>query len=166
MPSKNDIKNALAWIMISTSLGLMVYNTVLYSKTRTIPEKPKPEIPNGTNLSGLQLKRPNGESFVIPATGKCLIAFLTVGCGACEQQVEPLNQVVEAKPYVKVLGVFSESANKVASFELSSAPKFIYLMDYEGQLRGQINLTTFPQTVEINDGFVTRSWVGLQKSFD
>jgi hypothetical protein len=165
--TKTDFKNSLSWVLIGLSVALMVYNTVLNTIGRTVPDRPKqPEITEGTDLSGVSLRRPNGELFAISQSGNYLVSFLTTGCGPCVEQVRPLNTAVQRNRYDKVVAIFSENAREVAAFESSVAPEFTCVVDREGLFRERFGLTTFPQTFEVNQGIVTRGWLGLQKSFE
>jgi thiol-disulfide isomerase/thioredoxin len=166
MKIKEKLKDALLWAMITTSFLLLVYHTVRPNKANHSAAARKVEIENGTNLSQLVLKHTSGKDFVIPQTGKYLVAFLTTGCEPCLQQMPRLNELAKADSYDGVIGIFAESVGEVKEFELSHKLEFICLADDKGSAKSLLNLKSYPQTTEIHDGAVTRSWIGLQKSFD
>jgi thiol-disulfide isomerase/thioredoxin len=166
MKNKEKLKDALLWVMITASFLLLVYHTVRPNKANNSAVLRKAEIENGTDLSQLALKRASGEDFVIPQKGNYLIAFLSTGCEPCRQQLPRLSELARANSYDGVLGVFSEPIDEVKEFEGSHRVEFICLVDYKGSVRSHLNVRTYPQTTEIHDGIVTRSWMGLQKSFE
>jgi hypothetical protein len=107
-----------------------------------------------------------GEEVTIPAQGRFLIAFLDTECGPCKRQVDPLNEALEKRTYSGVLAVFSEPEAKVTEFESSVKPEFVCLRDVGRGPLAENRISTFPQTIEVDNGIVTRSWVGYQGLFE
>lgn len=152
--------------MVSASLALMLYNTIVYYQDHNEVKEPEAEIKTGTILTGCTLRDIAGKESILPDKGRLLLAFLTTECGPCQRQTQPLNAAVKSGDYDKVIGIFFEPTNKVESFISSFKPEFVCLLDYRGDLNGKLNLTTFPQTVEIQNGEVVKVWLGVQEQFD
>ena len=165
MQITGKIKEALFWLMAGGAFLLMIYNTMLYTRVGIRPEAPVSEIENGTTLAGFSLKELDGKDFVIPSKGRYLVSFLTTGCGPCQMQVATLNRTSDLGSYDKVLAVFFEPRAKVEQFKVEFNAEIPCLIDYKATINTRLNLSSFPQTVELDDGTVIRSWVGVHDSF-
>lgn len=167
MEKRNNLKEWLLWLMVGVSLALMVYNTSMRWRSSRRGQQPATQIKNGTNLANFQLKNSNNEDFVIPNKGRHLLSFMTTECRACQRQVTSLNDVVKAKgSYDRVSAVFFEPANKVVAFQATFNPEFNCLLDNKGELASKLQINTYPQTIDLVDGVVVKSWVGLQVKFE
>jgi len=154
--------------MVGASLLLMGYNTwARWEGDRRIKLPPTAQIKTGEHLANFQLKHTNDEDFFIPGNGRYLLSFMTTECGACQKQVNSLNELARSTGnYAGIGAVFFQSANKVKEFQTSFNPEFTCLLDHNGQLASKLQLNTFPQTIELVDGVVVKSWVGLQAKFE
>jgi hypothetical protein len=159
-------QEVLLWLMVSVSLSLMIYGTLRNEMARRRAPKLVPEIADGTNLGGLPVTDTKGRKSVVPLQGRYLVAFLDTECGPCRRQVDTLNRAARQGRFSGVLAVFSETAPKVMEFESSVSPEFNCVIDTGRGPISQHPLTTFPQTVEIDDGRVVRSWVGYQERLE
>ncbi len=168
MKIKTNFKEWLLWLMVGTSLLLMGFNTwVRWDGNGRTQQPPSPQIKPGEYLANFQLKHTNDEDFFIPGNGRYLLSFMTTECGACQKQVNSLNELARsAENYAGVSAVFFEPASKVKEFQSSFNPAFSCLLDHNGQLASRLQLNTFPQTIELVDGVVAKSWVGLQTKFE
>lgn len=164
MRVRGRIKGPTTWALLAGSFLLMAYNTYSYRRAAN-PSVSRPEVPDHAMLAGLRFKRTNGGEFVIPSSGRYLISFLTVECGPCQRQVEYLNRVTREGEYSAVLGVFSDSLRRVADFESAFDPQFTSLIRTSLSSDPMLELSTFPQTVEISNGVVVKRWLGVQESF-
>lgn len=167
MGKKNNFKEWLLWLMVSASLILMAYNaSVRWISNRPVP-RPTAQVKPGISLANFQLQYSNNENLFIPSTGRHLMSFMTTECKACQRQVDSLNEIAKAKTsYAAVSAIFFEPATKVVEFQAMFKPQFNCLLDNKGQLASKLQLTTFPQTIELIDGVVVKSWVGLQTKFE
>jgi hypothetical protein len=162
---KRLLKDLLLWSMVGLSLLLMIYSVAVDRGTRNAEDR-APEIEIGVKLGGFDLKDTKGARAVIPAEGAFLIAFLTSDCGPCQKQVEALNKAARDGHYREVIGVFFEDPVKVRDFETTFSPAFKCLIDIDGALNQTLNLSVYPHIVELQNGGVTRVWVGKQEQLD
>lgn len=167
MRKSSRARDVAVWLMVAASLCLMIYTTARNEIVGRRSKKLVAEIPNGSNLGGLPLVDVTGKASAVPVKGRYLISILDTQCGPCKQQVDSLNRAAkEPGGYMGVLAVFSEPRERVQEFQAAIKPDFLCLID-AGRGPVSINrITTFPQTVEINDGTVVRSWVGYHERFD
>lgn len=168
MEKKSKFKEWLLWLMVGTSLVLMVYNTSARWAANSRTQRPlAAQVKTGEHLANFQLKHTDDRDFFIPGNGRYLLSFMTTKCGACQKQVNSLNELARStKDYAGVGAVFFEPANKVREFRSSFNPAFTCLLDHNGQLASKLQINTFPQTIELVDGVVIKSWVGLQTRFE
>jgi peroxiredoxin len=166
MGSRRAIKETLIWAMTGASFLLLAYNTLLYRGSRHGPALARMGIETGASLGEFTLKGLDGTEFALSKNRRYLVSFLTTVCPACQTQVHGLNRVAESGKYDRVIGVFFETRKSVEQFKATFAPEFSCLYDPGGKLNTRLNLSTFPQTIELIDGKVNRGWVGSQESFD
>jgi hypothetical protein len=144
----------------------MIYTTVRNEARGHKTKALVPEIPEGTDLGGLPLIDVTGKASTVPAQGRYLLSMLDTQCGPCKQQVDSLNSAAKGGGFSGVIAIFSEAPQRVRDFKEVIKPEFFFLIDAG---RGPISLhriTTFPQTIELNNGKVVRSWVGFHEHFE
>jgi len=159
-------KDVAVWLMVGASLCLMIYTTVRNQVIGQRTKKLIPEIAEGTRLGGLPLVDVTGLESTVPAEGRYLISMLDTQCGPCKQQVDSLNSAAKDGAFSGVIAIFSEAPQRVRDFKEVIKPEFFCLIDAG---RGPISLhriTTFPQTIELSNGKVVRSWVGFHEHFE
>lgn len=167
MKRKNSFKEWLFWLMVGASLALMFYNTFARWRGTRKVNLPPPQIERGITLVGTQLTHLTGDDVTISGKGRELISFMTTDCKACQRQVQSLNEIAKATiRYDNISAVFFEPAATVLEFQASFNPEFNCLLDSRNQLATRLQLDTFPQTVELVNGVVVKSWVGLERKFE
>ena len=152
--------------MLSASLCLMIFTVVRTGAVGRSAVKAKAEISNGENLSGLPLISLKGEEVRIPQQGRYLVALLDTQCGPCNRQIGPLNQEAKNGRYSGVIVIFSEPRETVRQFLASTTPEFQSMIDAGKGPVSVHRITTFPQTFEVMNGSIVRSWVGYHESFE
>ena len=158
------MRDVLTVSMAAASVCLMVYTAAVSGVFRR-SGKIRPEIKEGASLGGIVLTSLDGSEVGLPNQGRCLVAFLSAGCGACQREVSVLNDAVQSHAYGSVFAVFFDQPQSVKNFVSSYSPRFTCLVDRGGAAWNRLNITGFPQTVELRDGVAVKVWAGLQKSF-
>jgi hypothetical protein len=164
--TRRAAKEVAFWVMVSTSLCLMGYTVVRDEVAKRRRPELRAEIQNGANVGGLPVTDVGGAESTIPSRGRYLVSILDTGCGPCQQQATALSKMGKLQEYSGVLAVFPDSLSKVQEFASSYEFQFTCLVDAGRGPISKYGISTFPQTLEVNDGVVVRSWVGYHERLE
>lgn len=97
--------------------------------------------------------------------GKVLLVFLTTDCDACKKEIPNISQALPSlAPKMAIYGVCIEGRDKVASFVEENQIRFPILLDGGGRIFAGLGIKLIPAKILIEDGTITKTWVGSSPS--
>lgn len=122
---------------------------------------PSSSLPRGRMIN-LQTKQDDYEKL---NKGKVLLVFLTRGCDACQKEIPNISQALPSLvPRMSVYGVYIEDQTEVASFVQENHITFPVLLDSGGRVFAGLGIKLIPTKVLLQDGTITKIWVGSSPS--